>query len=234
MHGSVTHRCDPEWSPCAVGLGDVHPLQGLGLVTPPTKRVDRACFLLWRAPGLPIEAGGAFARVLRHSSYGQHLAAVRVGQQALSGFHLVPPACLCRLHDTRLEPTHDVVGLGPVNGLPVQCVVGGRTNTSPYTSSEGCRHLLSHLSRLLRFSRDERPDGSRRAFAQGDVAMDSTLIRSITARPSLLPSSFTRPPIGVPYGSRSLLGGGRAYHVSHPYHPNGVGPACSPVALCLR
>src|SRR5262245_52706356 len=124
----------------------------------------------------------------------------------LQGFHLVPPACLCRLHDTRLEPTHDAVGLGPVNGLPVHSLVGGRTSTSPITGSQRCRHLLSRLSRLLGFSRDERPDGSRRAFAQSDVAIGSTLIRAITARPSLPPSSSTRPPIGVPYGSRSLVG----------------------------
>src|SRR5436190_10516443 len=42
----------------------------------------------------------------------------------------------------------------------------------------------------------------------------STLIRSITDRLSLPPSSFTRRPVSFPYESLSLAGRRRAYHVS--------------------
>src|SRR5438445_13046730 len=41
----------------------------------------------------------------------------------------------------------------------------------------------------------------------------STLIHSMTEWPSLLPSSHTRTPVGSPYGSFSILGGVRGYHV---------------------
>ena len=44
-----------------------------------------------------------------------------------------------------------------------------------------------------------------------------TPIRLMTRRPSLPPSSFTRRPIGLPYGSLTLLGERRAYHVPAVY-----------------
>src|SRR6266436_1619924 len=46
----------------------------------------------------------------------------------------------------------------------------------------------------------------------------STPIRPVTGRPSLPPSSFTRSPIGPPYGLLSLAGGLRAYHVPQAEH----------------
>src|SRR2546423_976961 len=60
-----------------------------------------------------------------------------------------------------------------------------------------------------------------------------TPLRSLTDRPSLPPSSFTRSPIGSPYDSLSLAGGLRAYHVAL-LKPRGLGPASTPVARRLR
>src|SRR5262249_20222001 len=61
----------------------------------------------------------------------------------------------------------------------------------------------------------------------------STPIRPITGRPSLLPPSFTRSPVGRPYDLPTPGGGLRAYHVA-PLKPRGLGPASSPVARHLR
>src|SRR5262249_36486559 len=71
-------------------------------------------------------------------------------------------------------------------------------------------YLLCPLRRLADGSRPPTPEGSRPAFAWGEVA---TPIRPITDRHSLAPSSFTRSPIGRPCGRLSLAGGLRAYHV---------------------
>jgi hypothetical protein len=61
----------------------------------------------------------------------------------------------------------------------------------------------------------------------------STPIRPITGRPSLAPSSFTRRPIGSPYGPLSLTGRRRAYHVPL-MDPDGLGRISSPVVQQLR
>ena len=76
----------------------------------------------------------------------------RVGQQTLKGSHLSPSARLCRLHDTRLEPTHNGVSFLPVDGMPVHRVAGDRTSRCCH-----CCHLLCLLSRLAKLSRDARP-----------------------------------------------------------------------------
>ena len=59
----------------------------------------------------------------------------------------------------------------------------------------------------------------------------STPIHPITEWLSLLPSSHSRTPIGSPYGSLSLAGDVRGYHVPSQSHPNGLGALCPPVAL---
>src|SRR5262249_1562033 len=56
----------------------------------------------------------------------------------------------------------------------------------------------------------------------------TTPIRSITDRPSLPPSSFTRSPVGAPCGLLSRVGGLRAYHVP-PMYPGGLGRISPPV-----
>ena len=102
--------------------------------------------------------------VLCHSFNGQCFGAERAGQQTLQGFDFAPSAFLDSLYDTRLKPTHILVGLAPVNGLPIHRDVGS------CTSGNVCCHLLCCLSRLVKFSRKERPVGSQPAFAWGDVA----------------------------------------------------------------
>ena len=69
----------------------------------------------------------------------------------------------------------------------------------------------------------------------GDLAEVSSLSRRAQARiPSitggrwLCPRSYTRTPIGSPYGSRSQKGEVRAYHVPNMY-PDGLGPVSTPV-----
>ena len=78
------------------------------------------CFLLWCVPNFLVYTGGFLAIIFRHSSNGENLAAVRVGQQALQGFHLVPPVGLCRLRDTHLESANVAVDGLPVDGVPLR------------------------------------------------------------------------------------------------------------------
>ncbi len=73
------------------------------------ERLYGLCLLFWSIPHVFIYSRGVLALVFRHSSDGKGFATKRVGQQALQGFHLVPPAFLCCLDDTRLEPTHIAV-----------------------------------------------------------------------------------------------------------------------------
>jgi hypothetical protein len=51
-----------------------------------------------------------------------------VGQPVLQGFDFAPPAGLCGLHNTRLEPTHGVKDPGPVDPMPVCHRAGSRTS----------------------------------------------------------------------------------------------------------
>ena len=91
------------------------------------------------------------------------------------------------------------------------------------------RHLQHPLYRFLRCVRAETPDGSQPTFVEDETV----LICRITQQPSLAPSSFTRHPIGLPYGSLSLPGERRAYHVP-PLYPHGLGLASTPGVLHLR
>src|SRR6266498_1313584 len=100
----------------------------------------------------PIHPRSPFALVFRHPFHRHDLGSKRVGQQTLKGSHLSPSASLCRLHDTRLEPTHNRVGLLPVDGVPVHFVVGDRTSRCC-----PCCHLLCLLNRFTTLSRDARP-----------------------------------------------------------------------------
>jgi len=83
--------------------------------------------------------------VLRHPFDSKGFAAKRVGQQALQGARLVVLAVLRRLHDTRLEPTHDAMGLPPVDGVPVHRRVGGRTSHRVCGRRRVGRHLRASL-----------------------------------------------------------------------------------------
>jgi len=77
------------------------------------------------------------------------------------------------------------------------------------------RHLLCLLKRFAELPRAARPEGSLRPCGRGDVA---TPIRSLTDRPSLAPSSFTRCRLDAPYEASTPKGRQRAYHVPQVYH----------------
>ena len=138
LHRPIFHRGNPERTHLAVILRYVHTPQRLGIVAPLLERLQSRRFLLRGVPGLLVHTRGPFALVFRHSSDGKGLAAERMSQQILQGFHLAPSAGLNRLHDTRLEPTHDAVGGLPVDGVPAFLRVGGRTSRANVR-----RHLLA-------------------------------------------------------------------------------------------
>src|SRR6266498_5687935 len=82
---------------------------------------------------------------------------------------------------------------------------------------------------IVKVSRAERPRGSQRGYP-----CRRTAILIVTIRRLLSPRSFTRPPVGIPYGLLSAQGGGgRAYHVSQ-LRLDGLGLAFTPVARRLR
>jgi len=58
----------------------------------------------------------------------------------------------------------------------------------------------------------------------------STPLHPMTGWHSLLPSSSSRPPLGLPYGSRSPAGDVRGSHVPSPSHTDGAGALCPPGA----
>src|SRR5271165_4130552 len=97
-----------------------------------------------------------------------------------------------------------------------------------------CRHLLCLPSQLLRRSRAETPEGSQPASRRVISPEGSTLIRPITGRHSLPPSSSTRNPIGVPCGLLSLSREGYGLTTFHGCIKDGLGSACSPVARQRR
>jgi hypothetical protein len=101
------------------------------------------------------------------------------------------------LYDTTAVPATEVTSVAA--GAPAKAIPASPTDRHP------C------LRRLADGSRTPTPEGSRLAFAGGDVA---TPIRPMIDRPSLAPASFTRSPLGAPCGSLSLAGELRAYHVA--------------------
>ena len=112
----------------SVLLRDVHAPQRLARDSRVAGAARWPSAFCWVVPGDAVHPGRAFALVLRHSSHGKGFAAERVGQQVLQGFDLAPPAGLCCLHDTRLEPTHVLADSPPVDGVPVHRVAGGCTS----------------------------------------------------------------------------------------------------------
>jgi hypothetical protein len=62
------------------------------------------------------------------------------------------------------------------------------------------------------------------------LPMGATPIHPITGWLSLLPSSYSRTPIGLPCGTLSLAGDVRGSHVPSQSQTNGVGALCPPVA----
>src|SRR5262249_31672507 len=110
-----------------------------------------------------------------------------------------PVACIGledNLHVTTAEPATEMLSVAAVAPAKVFA-------TSP-------TYLHHCLRRLADGLRAPTPEGSRPAFAWGDVP---TPIRPVTGRRSLAPSSFTRSPIGRSCERPTPKGGLRAYHV---------------------
>src|SRR6266699_1433088 len=123
------------------------------------ERLYGLCFLLWGFPDFSVYPWCPFALVFSHSFDSKCLAAKRVGQQVLQCLHFAPLALLLSLDDTHLKPSHFLIDRLPMNGVPAHFVVGSCTSSLHF-----CRHLHCLLSRLLKFSRHERPDGSQPTF----------------------------------------------------------------------
>lgn len=90
------------------------------------------------------------------------------------------------------------------------------------------------MCRLIKFSRDERPEGSQPPDGEGSFWRRLS-IRSITDRRWLFPSSSTRRPMGRPCGlpTSGPEDRRRVYHVPSRY-PCGLGRASPPAARRLR
>jgi hypothetical protein len=67
--------------------------------------VDRVALLINGAVQVSTP-GGPLTAILGHSFNGDGIAAERVGQQPLQGFHPAVPAGLLRFHDTCLQPSN--------------------------------------------------------------------------------------------------------------------------------
>ena len=121
------------------------------------------CLLFWCVPDFLVYTRGFLAFVLRHSSNGENLAAVRVGQQVLQGSHPAPSTSLRRLHDTHLESAHVAVDGLPINGVTI-LPPRVRPHQQPWLSSSA----LSPMP-ICPVLSCEAPEGSQPAFASGDV-----------------------------------------------------------------
>mmetsp|Transcript_61806 Transcript_61806/g.146250 ORF Transcript_61806/g.146250 Transcript_61806/m.146250 type:complete len:212 (+) Transcript_61806:2287-2922(+) len=194
LHRAVLHGRDSQRALAPRCLRDMDSPQRLRAVAMSLQAQCASHFGDRSVPGFPVHARRSLALILGHSFHGNCLAADRVCQEPLQGFHLVPASFLRCLDDPRLQPPDIAMTLGPVDAVPCQLRVGGRThNVLRYRI-----HLLYLLSRVLSCFRQERPSRSGLPFGPGDVA---TRIRSITERHSLCLVSYTRTPNGVPCGS---------------------------------
>src|SRR6266516_2809132 len=207
LHSPILHRRNREWPQFVVAFWNVHPPQRLRMISSLLERVDGLCLLFWSIPNVFVYSRGVLALVFRHSSHGKGFATERVGQQVLQGLYLTPSAFLCCLDDTRLEPTHIAVSCRPVRLVPFHLTVGGRT------SKRVRCHLLCLLCLLIKFSRQERPNGSLPAFAWDTVVCRPHPYPLHYEWPSLSPFSSARNPIGRPCGWLSFPGGLRGSHV---------------------
>lgn len=232
----IQHRGNLERSVFAVALGDVDPTQRLRSITACLQSVYGGALLGRVRSGLLVHSRRAPPLVLGPSRHRENLRAVRVGEQVLQSFHLVPPARGGGLYDTRLEPTHRGFCLLKLGFTEGSALVRGGTSLLN-------RPLLCSVSPLIKLSRNPGPAGSPPAFAGRDVAEGrtepgATPIRPISGRPSPLPASATRSTL-----RRSLwfaypaLGGPRseevcaAYRVLETEERIGLGAPCPPAAF---
>ena len=108
-----------------------------------------------------------------------------------------------------------------------------KSRTGSRTSID-CRHLLCLLNRFVKFSRQERPDGSLPAFAWDNVAYRATPMIAITATPSLFPSSSACYSINSPYSSFPIWESNRFTTFRLLTRFDSLELTYPPVGLCLR
>src|SRR5262249_32604186 len=128
LHGSVGHRGNAERSPFAVALGNVHPAERLRPIAVPAQGAEGSRLGLRRVPDRPVHARSPRTRIADYSQDGQSPTSKRVSEQINQSLDLMPSALPNRLHDTRLEPTNRAVDLLPVDGMPADHRVRGRTS----------------------------------------------------------------------------------------------------------
>jgi hypothetical protein len=182
LHGPVDHTRMDSWAmPFPLVLGNPSPPHRLRTVALLPQLANRWGLLLWALPEKAIHSRRPFAWVIRHPFDGQGVGRERVGQQVLESLLLPPSASLHCLHDTRVEPMHVPVDCGPVHGMPIHRRAGD------YTSCRNCCHLPCLLTRFAMYSREERPEGGRPAFAWGAVAEAQPLSAPLQDDVRLLP-----------------------------------------------
>jgi len=82
--GSVFHSGDSKRAHrSAVRFRDVNTSKRLRLIAPTLEFMYCLCLLFWSVPNFLVHAWGFLTIVFRHSSNGENLAAIRVGQQML-------------------------------------------------------------------------------------------------------------------------------------------------------
>src|SRR5438552_3635065 len=118
LHGAAFHRGYAEWPRLAVFLQNKYSPKRKGRITPPLQRRYRVGLCHRCFPRDAVHTGGVLAFIFSHPLDGQCFAAKRVGQQPLQGFHLVVPAALCCLHNTRLQPPYLTLSIGPIDAMP--------------------------------------------------------------------------------------------------------------------
>src|SRR5258705_1536020 len=211
LHGPIGHYGNPEATEFAVAFRNVHPAERLRLVAVPTQGAESGRFGFRCVPEDSVHTGSLCTRITDDSQDGQSPATERAREQIDQSLDFIPSALRDGLHDTRLEPTNCPPDLLPVDGMPVGRTLGSRTS-----EHFCCRHIcLSPRVGWPRFSRDGTPEGSQPAFAVRGCRpwADSPLIRSITERPSLPPSSLLRCLISFLRSPPSLAGRQRGYFV---------------------
>jgi len=120
------------------------------MVIPLPEPGDGVDLLAWSVPSDLVHSWGVLALVFRHPSDSKSFAAERVGQEAGPRFDLAPSLFLRCLHDSRLKPTHGVIDVLPVNGMPVGHAVEGRTSSVSVGGWFPCGDCCRHLFFLLR------------------------------------------------------------------------------------
>ena len=153
LHRSAPYAWDSQRTPLSIALGNVDPPQRHRAIAAMSQRQHSLPSGRRGQPDFPVYPRRSLASVFRHSLDGQHLAAVRAGQQALQGFRLAPPAFPYCFGDTHLEPLHLCLDMGPVCLFPHLSIGRGRTNARCFHIAR--RHLPFFIQRLIIFSRHE-------------------------------------------------------------------------------